>query len=78
MQRGDGGLRLVGAGSAVAHRLLDERETLGDHRAVPERAVLRLEEHDPAALVAFTITVTFMTSPPAPVDPSRVLVSESA
>ena len=31
MQRGDRGLHLIGAGAAVAHRLVDQRQALGDH-----------------------------------------------
>ena len=37
MEGGDGGLNLIGAGPAVAHRLVDQRQALGDHVAVPER-----------------------------------------
>ena len=48
MQGGDRGLDLVGAGTAVAHGLVDQRQALGDQLAVPEPAILVLEQHDGA------------------------------
>ena len=46
MQGGDGRLHLIGAGAAVAHRLVDQRQALADQLAVPERAVLVVQQHD--------------------------------
>src|SRR5258708_11544626 len=52
-QGSDRCLHLVGAGPAVPHRLVDQRQPLGDQPAVPERAILILEQYDaPLAIEA--------------------------
>jgi hypothetical protein len=51
VQRRDRRLHLIRPGRAMAHRLVDERQPLGDEDAVPARAILILEEHDVAVAV---------------------------
>ena len=48
MEGGDGGLDLIGAGAGMAHGLVDEGEALGDQGAVPEAAVLVVQQHQRA------------------------------
>ena len=48
MQRRDRRLNLIGAGTPVAHRLVDQRQPLGDHPVIPEPAILVLQQHDGA------------------------------
>ena len=48
MERGDRRLHLVRTGTAVPHRLVEQGQPLGDHRAVPPAAVLILEQDDGA------------------------------
>ena len=51
MQRRDRGLHLVRAAALVTHRLVDQREPLGDQLAVPAAAVLVFQQHDAAVRV---------------------------
>ena len=46
MQGRDRRLDLVGAGAPVTHGLVDQGEALGDHRLVPEAAILVFHQHD--------------------------------
>jgi len=48
MQRGDGGLELIRTRPTVPHRLVEQRQPLGDHRPVPAAAILVVEQHDGA------------------------------
>ena len=50
MHRGDRRLQREGTGFA-AHRLVDERQRLGDLRVVPAAAILLVEHDDVARLV---------------------------
>ncbi|MGY3407106.1 hypothetical protein ACVWZV_003219 [Bradyrhizobium sp. GM5.1] len=44
MQRGNRGLDLVGPAAAMAYRLVDQREAFRDHRAVPQRTILVVQQ----------------------------------
>ena len=50
MGRGNRSLDLIGAGAIVPHRLVDQREALGDQLGVPSAAILIVEQ-DHVALV---------------------------
>ncbi len=47
-KRRNRGLDLIGAGTLMPHRLLDEGDALGDHAPIPEFSILVLEQHDGA------------------------------
>ena len=51
MQRRDRRLQLVEPGSAPAHRILEQTLALADPPAIPQRAVLIVEQHELAVFV---------------------------
>ena len=48
MQGGNGRLHLIGARLPVAHGLVDQGKPFGDHRLVPQAAVLIVQQNDRA------------------------------
>ena len=45
MQRRNRRLNLVGAAAAMAHGFVDQSDSLRDHRLIPQRAILIVEQH---------------------------------
>jgi len=48
MQCGDRRLNLIGPALPVPHRLVDQRQPLGDHFPVPQATILIVEQHQRA------------------------------
>ena len=51
MNRGNGGLQLIGSGNLRTLSLLDQHESLGNEGAVPQAAVLVFQQHDVAVRI---------------------------